>query len=387
MQRWLIVLLLLMLALVLALSVAQAQAPLELEVRGVDRPNVTDIIVDLLVRDPQTGLDLPDVTADQIVVVQDGQAQPELVVDLVPVATSAVSPSIPFGDGVLQSRGATIGLVVDLSTAIGSDGQTDYVLAMRQLARVWLEAGRDQTDETIGLFIPVSRAAETLQPADLTGFSADRNAVINALELAQPRSGATDLAGAIQTAFVETDRYATAHGTNSFVVVLSDGGGLHSDDLARLNIPPSTKLLSFGVAPQVLLDQRSELLRQLSVRSGGMYVPAPAPADMLAVYSKYVQPVQRIGYRVRYTPPLLTANQRHTVQLQINRAGQTSYSSVVIIPPLHIPAVPLRSLNGAARIYLLQAACCACVIALLGTGLIGRFFGERIPSVGSETRL
>ena len=359
-----------------------AQTQLDVQVAAVERPGADQIVVDLLVTDTQTGVDI-GIQPQEISVLENGRPA-EIKVEL--LQTTAAAPTLEIGSRQLQAQGATIGLVVDLSTAINVRGDAvDYLAQQRELALVWLEQGRDTPSEQIGLFLPPSYdQQEAMQLPGLEGFVHDRNLLIQALQSTAPRRGATQLHETIRAAIKATTVQAQATGTNGYVVVLSDGG---DPALAAEYITWAAEVpvLVFAVGSPEHIAFYAPPLERLAATTGGEYVAQADPAAIATRYSQHIQVRHRRAYRLVITPQTMLEQQQHTLQVMVATQGMHGQSAVLHIPPFSLQSPPLRPLMPVLGMYFLQALLGAVVLAASLTLLLSRWHNNW-QAPGSQTR-
>lgn len=399
------------LAIALLPLVASAQGPASatIETFGLQ---ISGRTVDVLFRvtDRTSGRDLQGLQTADFTLLEDGApvASPieireersdpaqSRVVDLGP---SAVTGSTAVSLGVV---GATIGVVYDASLLTNAPGDpVNYVERGRLLIEAILEAGRPvapANPESIGLFFPLSVpavAGEQIRPAALPGFVQDRNAVINTLRQQAPRSGKTNVFDTLSVAVRATAEEAARRGTDSYVVLITDGGDSASlgsyDAVVADAAARGVRLLILGVGPDARLAGNAPALVTLAEKTGGAYASNPDPGAAQGLYRERVQVTGQSAYIVRYTTSLLDDGKPHQLVIQVRGPAEGQSAPI----PVALGVAPqlgdgTLALGPAVQGYALRAIPIAIIASLVLSFLlvfVRRLAGDRSRSIsGGITR-
>ena len=367
----------------LLLSPVLTYAQAAYEVKLTDAQLLQDRVVNFKMRvtDTTTGQDVPPLEPGDIAIYQDGQllTDSQLVMHVITTdATHPTSHTIPFdSQNVLRASGATIGLVTDLSVALGDP----FIGEVRTAAESWINLGNavsPNDPESIGLFIPRSSNSQSTRPASAPEFDRDHNKIIGVLRTEPPRDGATNLYGAVLEAVTATAAEAKKRGTDSYVVVFGDGSvtpdsaGMFSQivDLANKN---NTIIIAVGIGKTENLDKATNQLPNLASSTNGRYVaggPEERPGNMDQAYKALVKPVNRTGYDLAFAHTAPRDDKQHTFQVKVTIAGQTWESSTLPIPIGGLATESeFTSLSQLQKYYLLRGVPAAIILAAVTTAL------------------
>lgn len=403
--RLLCVLLMILLA---APSSANAQAVGELQplAMGIDFPNVT---IDFQVLD-SAGHSVVGLKPGNIQLSEDGK--PVAQFTLREHTANAATPglAVTLSDGMvhnLAAKGATIGIVFDatqLLNGTGSNAANHLEAARLAIEAFLLEPGDPQappirsmspnSPERVGLFIPVDNAVQSLQPADLPGFTQDRYEVINALRNLQPRSGKTNLYAAVQAAIEATASESERTGTTAVVLVVSDGGDAISGDTFNAVIDQANdrnvQVATFGIGTDNALEAGGFRLKQLADGTGGMYAQRPDATAAGTVFTQLATPTATSIYTLNYQTAIIDDGKEHQIQIVVNLPDGGSVSNVIPFAPSVAFGVEPVSLNPLGdvllRQYFLIALPAALLLSLLLTIMTGAVVWRERGSSGIKNR-
>ncbi|WP_110515001.1 hypothetical protein [Herpetosiphon llansteffanensis] len=367
----------------LLLSPVLTYAQAAYEVKLTDAQLLDDRVVNFKMRvtNTATGQDVPPLETGEIAIYQDGQllTDSQLVMNAITTdATHDISHTIPFdSQNVLRASGATIGLVTDLSVALGDP----FIGEVRAAAESWINLGNSVSPndpESIGLFIPRSSNSQSTRPGGAPEFDRDHNRVIGVLRTEAPRDGATNLYGAVLEAVTATAAEAKKRGTDSYVIVFGDGSvtpdsaGLFSQivDIANKN---NTIIIAVGIGKPENLDKATNQLPNLASSTNGRYVAGGAdvrPINMEQAYKALVKPVNRTGYDVAFVHTAPRDDKQHTFQVKVTIDGRTWESSTLPIPTeVSTTTSEFIPLSQIQKDYMLRGIPAAIILAAVTTAL------------------
>lgn len=370
------------------------------------------VTVQMVVVDQATKQEVDGITERDITILQDGVVLKTQVG--VQARTTNANDKDPAKQTVAYNRsrnltasGATVGIVVDLSTALNQDSAgVDYVNEIKQATEQWINAGGPIAlgdPERIGLFIPRASNSQALRPTSLKGFEFDHNLVITAVRNEPPRDGATDLYDAILAAIEATASEAQKRGTSAYVVVFSDGTITNrTDDPSALVLQKAaqnnTAIIAIGIGKPSSLESDINRLPKIGEPSGGRYLQIDAgqrEAAMKQAYTDLILPVNRTAYTLSFQHTAPLDDQVHTFQIKVNRNGQDWASPTLPIPTGPLPpdcviqGCPPLPYATVQQWYLWRALPLAIIVASIATffAWLGRRKPTRIePTQGPQTR-
>jgi hypothetical protein len=192
----------------------------------------------------------------------------------------------------------------------------------------------------------------------------------------QPRRGRTNLLDTVGLAIKSSAAAAAQHGSNAYVLIVSDGGDSASsgsfDALVREASERGVRLLILGVGPERTIAANEPLLKTLAASSGGNYLARPTPEQVQDLYRQSVALTPQSAYTLRYTTALLDDGRQHTLLVRLAGPLPAESESLQLPPANLIPPKQLAppALGAALRAYAIRALPLAVVLSLALTALL-----------------
>jgi len=302
---------------------------------------------------------LNNIKPEQFTVLQDGQP---VLPDDIRVSTQQ-----------LETKGPTLGIVLDASTLLGAS----EVEAARSAAVALVQAGgalKATDPEVVTLFVPAGDPQQPSQVPDFATFTHDHNAVVNYLNTRlELQAGTTRLYAVIHDAIETVAEQATQRGTPGYIAIFSDGQDSLSVDAYVQALAAAREhnvtVLAFGFGNQDTTTKGVARLNQLATETQGVYINHPTPSDVANAYSRLTSTTVHTAYRVSYTSSLPADEQPHSWQI-ITIVDGTELRSQQLLFQAALPAQPIRSLNTVMNAYLLRAVPAVVIISGLLTLIV-----------------